>query len=197
MKTIEETKKIMEALYSDVKGYSLHADEKAKSEEYKDFLYGEATPEVLDDIFKEFEFENGNFYDLGSGKGQLILSASILRNLSKCVGIELLSNMHNVAIKKQAILEAFIEEPERAKIQFINGSFLEEDFSDADLIFASLPSRADDFFDKLEKRFEELKSGTKIVIIIGLLKTDTVEKIKSKKYTFSWGESTAHFYVKK
>ncbi|MFC1659316.1 hypothetical protein ACFL0U_01995 [Pseudomonadota bacterium] len=198
MKSIEEVKKIINTLYSDIEGYKLYTQAKVKNhKEYKNLIYGEIPVTVLKDIFEEASCTEGIFYDLGSGTGKLVLAANMLCNFSRCIGIEILDELHKVAVEKGTEYEKTLDDSERGKIEFIKGDFLKHNFSDADLIVAGLPSQDPKVLDNLEKKFEELRSGIKIVTIIGFLKTDKVKEIKNKKYDFPWGKSTAYFYEKK
>jgi predicted RNA methylase len=198
MKNIEEVKAIINTLYADIEGYKLYTQAKVKNnKEYKDLIYGEIPITILNDIFSETECKDGVFYDLGSGTGKLVLAAHMLGNFSKCVGIELLGDLHKVAVEKQIEYEKSIEDKEKGKIEFIKGDFLEQNLNDANLIVVGLPSQNADVMDALEKKIESLRSGIKIVTIIGFLKTDEVMEIKSKKYNFPWGKSTAYFYEKR
>ncbi|CAE7834185.1 unnamed protein product [Symbiodinium sp. CCMP2592] len=64
-------------------------------------VFGEIlTPE---DIFRLLSLEQGDiFYDLGSGRGQVVLAAALTSKPKKCVGIELMEPRHQAALAAKA-----------------------------------------------------------------------------------------------
>ena len=69
-----------------------------------DTIYGEIIFPTLSQIFTRLNElliirDGGVFYDLGSGIGKAVVSASLLHNFSACVGIELIPSLHELALR--------------------------------------------------------------------------------------------------
>jgi SAM-dependent methyltransferase len=83
----------------------------------------------------------GIFIDLGSGTGKASVIAALNSNFKSCIGIEILSSLHQMA------LESLVSWSELSsihhsvtKIQYLEGSFLDLNFFDwtiGDLVFAN------------------------------------------------------------
>jgi cyclopropane fatty-acyl-phospholipid synthase-like methyltransferase len=113
--------------------------------------YGEITEESVDklfELFKERINENSVFYDIGSGAGKMVIHAGLEYPFKKSCGIELSKERYELSLN---LKEQFA--PNDANISFINGSFLEEDFSDANIVYfdnMSMSNKIDEFiFNKL------------------------------------------------
>lgn len=119
--------------------------------------YGELTNEGLTTLFKNVNTENKTFYDLGSGKGNVIMNAiKNYPNLKKAIGIEYVKERHNEAIEKSATIE------NKEKIEFIQGDFTGADISlhDADLIYISNLCLSEETNKEIaDKINREVKSG--------------------------------------
>jgi hypothetical protein len=50
--------------------------------------------------------------------------------------------------------------------------------------------------DALAAKMESLKNGARIITVTKQLKTDYLEEFETKKFDFSWGETTVYFYRK-
>lgn len=191
-------------LYGNINGYSVSHDAREKhnnAESIKDLLYGEVPFVTLEEIIKKVDpNKDGVFFDLGSGTGRIVIAAHLLCNFRKSVGVELLEGLHQKACEVKQEFENYVvpkipNYDQSRKINFINASILDVDLREADFIFMNHPFKDRELFAKLEEKLvRELKSGTKIVTIIRKLENSKIKFIDSKKFNFSWGESTAHFH---
>lgn len=191
-------------LYGNVNGYSVSHDAREKhndSEATKDLLYGEVPFLTLEEIVKEANpNKDGVFFDLGSGTGRVVIALHLMLNFRKSVGVELLEGLHKKACEVKKEFENYVvpkisDYDRNRKIDFVNASIMDVDLSEADFIFMNHPFKDRELFAILEEKLvRELKPGTKIVTIIRKLDNSKIKFIDSKKFNFSWGESTAHFH---
>lgn len=191
-------------LYSEIDGYSVsHAAREVhnKSEVTENFLYGELPFKTWKEIVERANpKKDGVFFDLGSGTGRVVISSHMLFNFKKSIGVELLKGLHDKACEINKIYETevkprILEYVENRELQFLNKDIFDIDLREADFILMNHPFKDNGLFDNLEaKMIKELKSGSKIVTTIRALKNPAFKQLGSKKYNFSWGESTAYFH---
>jgi ribosomal protein L11 methylase PrmA len=120
---------------------------------YTKFFGAEYCPVPTDSLKRMIEFsklkKNETAYDLGSGDGKIVLSAS--KRCRKAVGIE---------IDPLRVLWSRL----RAKgknIEIFRENFFNHNLNDADVVFIFLRQKAND---RLEKKFKkEMKKGSRIV----------------------------------
>jgi len=120
---------------------------------YTKFFGAEYCPVPTDSMKRMIEFSklkrNEIAYDLGSGDGKIVLSAS--KRCKKAIGIE---------IDPLRVLWSRL----RAKgknIEIFRGNFFNHNLKDADVVFIFLRQKAND---ALEKKFKkEMKKGSRIV----------------------------------
>jgi len=80
---------------------------------------------------------NGIFYDIGSGSGRAVFAARFMGDFDQCTGIELLSNLHQLAISVQSLYKFLYKH----KLQWQNVTFhcsdlLDYDWSDGTVVYA-------------------------------------------------------------
>jgi hypothetical protein len=92
-----------------------------------DFVYGEITKSGVIELSNYLKDFNGNFYDIGSGNGKLLLHMSFISNFDKFVGIEICEPRHLYALEINSIVEQ--------NVNFICDDVKNVDISDADVIF--------------------------------------------------------------
>lgn len=188
-------------LYAHINGYNISNKARADFDgDTQKMLYGELPFETWRKIV---EFANprqeGNFYDLGSGTGRVVLQSHLLFNFKKCVGIELLDGLHDKAIEVKNIFNQKIrpqiqDHLEGRQLDYQKANIFDAKLHDADLILMNHPFKDGDDFLRLEEKFlNELKPGTKIVTIIRALKNPGFKYHGKQTFKFSWGDSTAHF----
>ncbi len=112
-------------------------------------------PEFIDGFFELTPVSSSDVvYDLGSGDGRLLFAA-LERGVGRCVGIDIDSK------KISEARESAIRQGVDGRVTFIEGDFMEQDLSEATVIFCYLFPEA---LRALREKFEkELRPGTRIV----------------------------------
>jgi len=155
-----------------------------------------------------FQNKGGVFYDLGSGTGKGVLTACLLHEFDKCVGIELLEGLYETSLHLKEIYDnefsnvmndnhqlfPFTRKPE---IILKSGDILEIDWSDGDLVLANSTCFSQKLMEDIAVRSKYLKVGS---ILITLTKSlpDTINwtLMKSIRKLMSWGPATVHIHRK-
>ena len=191
-------------LYSDINGYSLsHKAREAHDDKeiIKELIYGEVPFAVWREIVEKTNPKKGGvFFDLGSGTGRVVMESHIVFDFKKSIGVELLKVLHDKACEVKDKFDKFVNpkilnQLKDRQLQFVNANIFEVDLQEADLIFMNHPFKDRELFEKLEEKFlKELKPQTKIVTTIRSLNNRAFKDLGSKKYEFSWGESTIYFH---
>ena len=202
--TIEKKTHILETLYKKV-----HA--KASSIRYrllhliqdKEFIYGEIDFFSFYTILERTSPSTKDvFYDLGSGSGKAVLSAILFFNVHKSIGIELLAPLYeqsNIQLEKaiQRFQQHDVEKEyltQMERIQFINGSFLDCDFGDADIIYVAATCLTDATWDQLISKMSGLKPGSRIIVTTRLIHHEQFESIYQGVELMSWGLCPIRIY---
>jgi tRNA G46 methylase TrmB len=114
---------------------------------YGEILY-DSFIEILTSVLVSLREQGSEkiFIDLGSGTGKASLITALSSNFQSCVGIEIMSSLHTLAlqsleswkVQEQLFLSTSSHQP--TKIEFLQGSFLDLNFFDwtiGDLVFAN------------------------------------------------------------
>jgi len=125
-------------------------------------VYGEIQPSAVVEMLKVTNIREGQkYYDLGSGYGKTVVLAWLLG--LNATGVELAAprweeSCH--ALKRAP--EVGVSGPGNG-INFVQSSFLDIDFSDADLVFMDSVMFGEETMKELSKACRRLRPGTKIV----------------------------------
>jgi hypothetical protein len=153
-------------------------------EEYNDkFVYGEISKsgvKKLANYLKEF---TGNFYDIGSGNGKLLLHLSLITNFDKYIGVEIVELRHKYALK--------INESIQQDVEFICADVLSIDISDANFIFL------DDLMFPEDLRIKIIHKIPKNCFYISVYKNYIDEFIQNLTISVTWLEKEMDFYLYK
>ena len=162
-------------------------------------------------IKKLHDNEAGIFYDLGSGTGKAVISMSLFCPFKKLVGIEILRGLWDLSMRSRFayyknISDNFIKYPqlfnfERInEIEFYNGDFLRQKWTEAAMIFANSTCFSDDLMDKIGiKAMNECKEECIMITVskkIQNLNSDW-ESYEEFKRMMSWGLGTIFIYIRK
>jgi hypothetical protein len=90
--------------------------------------YGELEYDGIQSLIKHLNQNFDNFIDIGSGRGKLPLYVAGLPNISKSLGIEIVTERHNDAIELKNKLNKFKKQTD--KVILINKDFFEVDLLD-------------------------------------------------------------------
>lgn len=154
----------------------------------EELTYGESTFFLLHKALKHVE-NLGNmatFYDLGCGKGRLVLFMSLFTRL-KSVGIDLLPEF--ISIAKQ------VSSLNHLNTEFLLEDFLESDLSKANLIYVTWTCFVDSTRQQLTSNFEQLPNLHYIFSVSYPVESDKFKCIAKIKGHFSWGKG--HLYINK
>ena len=143
---------------------------------------------------------NGVFYDLGSGSGRAVFAARFVGDFERCVGIELLSNLHDMASSVKSLYKFQYQSKLRCTtVEFVHSDLLKHDWSDGSVVYA--PSL---LFDSamMERIAEKALSLQPDAYLISLKQfVDTLESfnqqftlIELRSVLMSWGESNVYVY---
>jgi len=143
---------------------------------------------------------DGDFYDLGSGRGHAVLAAASLSPDGKfkhCYGIELNPELHNFAVEakekwadKLSGIDLMNEDIPEVKL--LNGDFLELDWSGASLVFAVSTLFEPPLMDGITEKAELMGPGSLFVTVTHPLKSSLWKIQKVLQLPMSWSETPAH-----
>jgi len=163
------------------------------------FTYGEV---IFPNFLPMLEFAKPKpgevFYDLGCGSGQpLMVAALAFPSLSKCVGIELLENLAALGVQVTGKLTTLCREAniQCSPITVSQGDMLQQDWSDADIVFAASVCFSNELLDGFADRCSRLKKGSRILFMNYLPERPYLREVASWKGQFTWGLHLCRFYV--
>lgn len=195
-------------IFSNQNGYEIsksakefHKKDEKISDMLEKVLYGETLFSTVREIMfhdwiKKYTQNAKVFYDLGSGIGNVAIACSLLGLFEKINGIEFIQPLHAQAVENRRNL-AKVSIGLVKKLNFVNESFLNYNFTDADVIFANHPTKDKEVQGYLDSQFQLLKKDSIVIYVIRYLDNDkNFQHIGSQRMQFSWGEPTVHFYRK-
>ena len=142
---------------------------------FKGSTYGETTLRGIDTLINEFKehFNNPDsvFYDLGSGKGDMVIYIASNTPVKKACGIELHKERFNMAQEKLNKLSL-------DNVSFLNEDFLESDISDATIIYIDNLLIPDDVQTQL---WENIPDGALVISTLKLKEKDSIKYRSTKK----------------
>ncbi len=150
----------MNALYQGISGFiSYEPGEKEEGEKKKVFLtYGEMLYPSVGKIINYLGDINENdvFYDLGSGIGKVGLQFFLRTPIKKARGIEFSATRNKYAEHVYAqVNKEFPELVAGRTLDCINGNFLEQDISDATIIYACSTCFSEELLADIGKMIDE------------------------------------------
>lgn len=191
---------IINSVYIGIDGHAISYEAKRKlNYTDKTLVYGEILLDSFFEILKEVKPKDGEiFYDLGCGVGKPVFAASFLFPFSKSIGIELLQDVYQGALKVKENFEKNYpkEQINNKKILFINGDIFKTDFFDGDVIFIHATCLPNQLMEALSKKLENLKKGSRVIVATRSIYSDKFNLQKSITYKMGWGESLVNFYEK-
>jgi SAM-dependent methyltransferase len=153
-------------------------------EQYNDkFVYGEISKSGVNKLSNYLKSFTGNFYDIGSGNGKLLIHLSLITNFENYTGIEIVELRHKYAIK--------INESISQNVNFICRDVLEVDISDANFIFL------DDLMFPEDLRFKVINNIPKDCHYLSVWQNKNDEFIEECSLGVSWLETEMKFYLYK
>lgn len=189
---------VFNSLFQAIDGFALSRQARIK-QDAMDYVYGEIEflPFIaLLSLVKPNE--ETVFYDLGSGTGKAVIACALVYPVKKCVGIELLPELHASTQQHGKQLAALKDYLLPAKqIEFILGDFLEVDFNDATLIFINSTSIVGLTWEHLCLRINKLTSIATVITTSKPLLSSNYTVISSTPIQMSWGVVLAYIHTRK
>lgn len=196
---------------------------KIEDSDNRGLVYGEVEFEsfqsVIEIALTGLPNKNGKFTDLGHGTGKACLWVALTTSFQDIVGIEILDGLYeksenvlkqffinnniNIAEKIDATtkttkaIEPFpMQYTNGNKIQFIHGSFLEDeyDWSDSDVVFANSTCFPDELMMKLSVRSQLMAPGSRFITFTVSLDSPYWKVIYKERYKMSWGFATVYIH---
>jgi precorrin-6B methylase 2 len=201
---LARAQQIFEQLYSGFSGYDIARSEKERmGRQEAATTYGEVVPTAFYDVMLAAEPKEGEvFFDLGSGTGKATILAALVFPFSRVVGIELLPGLGDAARQVLSRYDAQLRpqlppENQRQRIDFIDGDFLVQDLSEADVLFAHGTCYGPELMGKLTHKLEELKPGARVVMAGQTLASPELVFQKMKVMKTDWGSALAAVYKRR
>ena len=165
-------------------------------------VYGEIDLQGFCDLLLHHIPHNSSdvFYDLGSGSGRAVFAARFVGDFRECVGIELLSNLHEMASSVRSLYRfQYQHKLIYQHVQFVCSDLLDYDgwWKDGTVVY--VPNLL--FDDKLKEQIAEkavkLQSGAFLICLKkfeGANFNSVFELVTERPVVMSWGESNTYIY---
>jgi hypothetical protein len=143
------------------------------------------------------------FYDLGSGSGKAVFAARFVGDFRQCFGIELLSNLHDMA-SSVASLYKFLYQNKliHQDIKFVCSDLLDYDgwWKDGTVVYVPNLLFDDNLKDQIAEKAVRMKTGVYLICLKKFNNTAfnaVFDLIKERPVAMSWGESNVYIYQRK
>ena len=180
------------------KAFSISYDERQRCKfANKDFTYGEIDYNTFIDLMNRAGAKEGEvFYDLGCGAGKAVVVSALAYPLSKVRGVELLEGLYKLSKGVCEKMKSLPGYNAKSDVDIVNDDFLNVDFSDADIVYISSTCFSEDTMEKLEKKFLNLKSGSRIIMLTKDLNSSDFDLKYKELCKMGWGTCTVRLYVR-
>ena len=145
----------------------------------------------------------GVFYDIGSGAGRAVITARFFGDYEQCVGIELLKNLHQIAVEvHNRYKDGYQQKLQWQTINFHCADLTEYDWSDGTVVFINNFLFDDALMATIANKALLLQPGAYLISLkIFDVGTAVVppfnsmfEIIHEISLPMSWGEETVYIY---
>lgn len=128
------------------------------------------------------------FYDLGSGVGNVCDRVFKTTYVRKCVGIEYDNDRYNYSVPLNRRTSS-------REVRFIQGNFMDQDWSDATILFMDSIMFSEDTLKEIEIKARQSCPHLRYVISMKSLPNSTQwTHLKTVKVKVSWGSSQYNLY---
>ncbi|KAE8908173.1 hypothetical protein PF005_g19401 [Phytophthora fragariae] len=170
----------------------------------RSLVYGEIPFETVDAIFQLMRTQfgvlldrGGNFYDIGSGCGKVVMAAALLHDFSKCCGIEVLDGLHAVALKvldrwRYQMLDALPATKADLDLGFAKADAVKrpDTWRDATMVFCNSTCFSDSLIQAISTEADQLSVGSYFVTVTKPLQSTRWQAMHEEKFHMSWGRAT-------
>ena len=145
----------------------------------------------------------GTFVDLGSGVGNIVYGALLAHDFNAVVGIEILADLHNVAMDIHEYWDSEVKRPLPLKkqetiVKFVNGDCSYINWSYGDIVFANATSFDMPLMEKLGKQACELKAESFFIVLSNKLPEkicgEYFDLLQSDGIETDWGKASLYIY---
>lgn len=158
--------------------------------------YAETQPSAVEKIAKYFTWRRHVFYDLGSGRGNVVIQAALTHRLKKTVGIELVKESHEDALKALKIAHSTKDLSNKEDVRFENKDFRNVNISDGDVIYIVATAFDEVTMKNIESKMTTLKKGSIVIIVDQEIKSDKFKKIGTDSYDLDSYDGVANIFEK-
>jgi SAM-dependent methyltransferase len=177
----------------------------AKNLSSADLTYSEVTLELMQSVFATLKKlrlvvrKKGRFLDLGSGTGKAVLLAAMLHPFESCVGVEVLSGLHETSME---LLERFntvvaktLPHP-TPRVEFVLGDLAEVAWQDASVLFINMTTFTEPLVDAIKEAASGMPRGTVCITVTKHLHTSAWELLHVSELPLNWGTSNVYIQQK-
>ena len=161
-------------------------------------VYGEVEFASFLNILKFFpKSKGGVFYDLGSGAGRAIFTVRFTLDFDRCIGIELLPNLHKLAVDVTKVYDQkFRHKLASRSVEFYCEDVLKYDWSDGTVIFACSTCFTDDLINAIGEQAKDLHQGAYLITLkkFADIDPDAFDIIQEAACPMSWGDADVFVY---
>lgn len=187
--------RLFQRLYADIDGFQLSKQAKGDDSDPA-LVYGEIDFFALIAALSLVHPEPSDvFYDLGAGSGKAVIAAALSYPMQAYHGIELLLPLHqgSTEVKKNLALEPAMDVV-ATQIHFTHGDILQQDISDADIVFINATGFFSPLWDHMVTHLKQLKAGTRLLVTSKSLPVDSFELQHETQMMMSWGACGLRVY---
>jgi hypothetical protein len=186
-------------LYHDVSTSSVSIEGRKKLNLYENnnYIYGDVILDSLYQIISSLAPKPGEvYYDLGCGGCRALIFAALCFPFAKCVGIDLIDTLTDLAQTKLKTVKEDTKNP-NLNVEILNKNFLEVDLSDAGIIYAHATCFDADLMKNITAKLDrELKPGARVVLVTKQLYEAKFKFLREEKAGMEWGQATINYYEK-
>lgn len=166
-------------------------------------VYGEIDLQGFCDLLMNHvpHSHNDVFYDLGSGSGKAVFAARFVGDFQDCVGIELLSNLHEMANSGVKSLYRFQYQHKlvHQDVRFVCSDLLNYDgwWKDGTDVYIPNLLFSNKLKDQIAEKAVKMRSGAFLICLKkfeGNAFNLVFDLIKERPVAMSWGESITYIY---
>jgi hypothetical protein len=139
----------------------------------------------------------GIFYDLGSGSGRAVFTARFTGDFDRCVGIELLPNLHQIADSVNSLYKILYRHKLKwQNVEFHCADLMEYDWSNGTVVYAPSLLFDDEIMAYISTKAKDLQQGSYLISLKKFAGIDPTafEMIQEAVFPMSWGSCNVYVY---
>jgi hypothetical protein len=139
----------------------------------------------------------GIFYDLGSGSGRAVFTARFTGDFDRCVGIELLPNLHQLAASVNSLYKILYRHKLKWQtVEFHCADLMEYDWSDGTVVYAPSLLFDDEMMAYISTKAKDLQQDAYLISLKKFAAIDPTafEMIQEAVFPMSWGSANVYVY---